>query len=135
MLKKLPEEIREAVKNIIAAEIEISYANPEKYNSYVDDSDDVTAVSASGRLMKGTQEVCGATVAVSHGNVGEHGRFVDWISCGYSGGLAYVVLKSGVNIDKEDGSSDNLCWIITLIMRETSGGWKLIHRHNTRSKK
>lgn len=135
MLKKLPEEIRETVKKVIASEVEISYAKPEAYNSYVADSDDATAVSASGRLMKGTQEVCGATIAVSHGNVGEHGRFIDWISCDYSGGMAYVVFKSGVSIDKEDNSTDDLCWIITMILRETPGGWRLIHRHNTRSKK
>jgi len=135
MLEKLPLEVGDTVQKIIAAEIEISYAKPEIYNSYVSGSDDVTAVSASGRLMKGTQEVCGATVAVSRGNVGERNRFADWISCGCGGGIAYVVFKTGVTIDKEDGTSDDLCWIVTLVLKKTADGWKLIHRHNTRSKR
>ena len=40
-----------------------------------------------------------------------------------------------ITSDKEDGTSDELCWIVTLVIKETADGWKIIHRHNTRSKK
>ena len=49
--------------------------------------------------------------------------------------MYYAVLKSGVEIDKDDGGTDSLCWIITLILQKVEGNWKLVHRHNTRAKR
>ena len=134
-MESLPNEIQEEIKAILDAESEISISKPEKYNDFVHNSENVTSVSASGRTMKGEKEVKDATIMVSHGNKGERDRFVDWISCDYVNGMAYAVFKTGVTIDKEDGSSDELCWVVTLIVKETESGWKLVHRHNTRSKK
>ena len=132
---KLPDDLQKVIDEILAAEVRISYGEPEKYNAYVSDSDSVTSVSASGRTMLGSEEVRAASVMVSKGNKGERDRFVEWISCDYANGMAYAVFKTGVTIDKEDGTSDELCWIVTLVIKVTADGWKIIHRHNTRSKK
>lgn len=133
MLDQLPKDVQEVIRGILAAEVEISYAKPERYNAYIADACNVTAVSASGRYMKGANEVCDATVMVSAKNSGEHDRHIEWIACNYVENMAYVVFKSGVKIDKEDNSGEELCWIITLIVQKTNSGWKLVHRHNTRS--
>ncbi len=134
-MTKLPDDIKRVIDDIIIAETEISRAKPECYNSFVEDSENVTAVSASGRTMKGSREVRDASVTVSKGNKGERERFIEWISCDYTEGMAYVLFKTGVTIDKEDGSSEELCWVVTLVVKNTGNGWKLVHRHNTRSKK
>jgi ketosteroid isomerase-like protein len=127
--------MQKIIDKIIAAETEISIGKPEGYNAYVAKTDSVSSVSASGRTMLGEVEVRAASVMVSKGNVGERDRFIEWISCDWSEKMAYAVFKTGVTIDKEDGSSDELCWIVTLIIKETAEGWKILHRHNTRSKK
>jgi ketosteroid isomerase-like protein len=135
MIEKLPEEVQKVFKEVLAAETEISSGDPGVYNSYIADSEYATSVSASGRFMKGTREVREATVAVSLGNLREHDRLIEWISCDFTDDMAYAVFKSGVSIDKEDGKTDDLCWIVTLILKKTESGWKLVHRHNTRSKR
>lgn len=134
-MNELPEELKKIVGDIIAAESEISYGMLDLYNFYVAEGGGVTAVSASGRVMKGTREVRDASVTVSRGNVGERDRFIEDISCDYINDMAYVVFKTGVTIDKEDGSTDDLCWVITLVIKNTPDGWKIVHRQNTRSKK
>lgn len=134
-MNMLPDGLKKIIDDIIAAESEISYGKPESYNSYVAEGEDVTAISASGRVMKGDAEVRGASVMVSKGNVGERDRFIEHISCDYVDDMAYAVFKTGVTIDKEDGSSDELCWAITLVIKNTPEGWKIVHRQNTRSKK
>lgn len=131
----MPEDVRKALEDILAAEQKISVGASEPYNRLVAPGDAVTAVSASGRVMVGRQAVCDATVNVARGNVREHDRFIEYISCGGAGDMYYAVLKSGVEIDKDDGSTDDLCWVITLVMQKVEGAWRLVHRHNTRAKR
>lgn len=135
MKHSIPEEVRHTLEAILKAEQQISCGLPEPYNAFVAPGDAVTAVSASGRTMLGHEAVCGATAGVAAGNVREHDRFTEYISCGGTQDMYYAVLKSGVEIDKDDGSTDSLCWVITLIVQKIGGTWKLVHRHNTRAKK
>lgn len=134
MKNALPESASRALDALLDAETQISYSRPEIYNAFVAPGENITAVSASGRIMTGTDEVRAATVNVSKGNVGERNRFVEYLACDYVDGMCYVILKSGVDIDKEDGTTDSLCWVITYVLKEIAGEWKLVHRHNTRSK-
>ncbi len=113
----LSESAARALESLLEAETQISYAKPDVYNDCTADGDDVSAVSASGRVMLGAEEVRAATVVVSKGNVGERNRFVDYLACGAADGMCYAVIKSGVEIDKEDGQADSLCWIITYVLK------------------
>ena len=131
----IPEEIRNIFEEILKAEQQISCGLYEPYNAFVAPGDAVTAISASGRVMLGREAVCEATVNVAAGNVREHDRFVEYISFGGAQDMYYAVLKTGVEIDQEDGSTDSLCWVITLVIQKVEGSWKLIHRHNTRAKR
>jgi len=130
---QLPFELQNVLENAIEAEKQISYARPEVYNALVAESDNCTAISASGRFTIGSADVKGATVRVSVGNVGETERFVEHIAADYTDNMFYGVFKSGVCISKEDGSSDRLCWVVTMVFKKIDGVWKLVHRHNTRS--
>jgi len=133
-MKVLPESLQRTIDALLEAETQISYAKPEIYNAFVVPDSDTTAVSASGRVMKGADAVREATVNVSRGNVGEKNRFVEKIACDYVDGMCYFVIKSGVEIDKEDGTTDSLCWVITYVLKEIDGKWMLVHRQNTRAK-
>ena len=135
MKNAIPEEIRHVLEEILKAEQQISCGLSEPYNAFVATRNTASAVSASGRVMLGHQAVCDATVNVAVGNVGEHDRFIEYISCGGTGDMYYAVLKSGVEIDKDDGGTDSLCWVITLILQKVEGNWRLVHRHNTRAKR
>ena len=135
MKPELPKQLKELVDSVLDAEILISYAKPEPYNVFVADGDGVTAVSASGRVMVGSDAVKAATVTVSNGNLGESGRFVEYISGDVTDDMMYAVIKTGVTITKDDGSVGELCWVITFVFRKMEdGNWLLVHRHNTRSK-
>jgi|GEM_PF-1015694 len=133
-MKVLPESLQRTIDALLEAETQISYAKPEIYNAFVAAGAETTAVSASGRVMKGADAVREATVNVSRGNVGEKNRFIEKIACDYVDGMCYFVIKSGVEIDKEDGTTDSLCWVITYVLKEIDGKWMLVHRQNTRAK-
>ena len=130
---QLPPDLFEVLENAIEAEKQISYAKPEVYNALVADSDNCTAISASGRHTLGSDDVREASVRVSIGNVGESGRFVEHIAADYTDDMFYAVFKSGVSISKDDGSCGSLCWIVTIVFKKIDGAWKIVHRHNTRS--
>ncbi|HHU06089.1 MAG TPA: hypothetical protein GXZ65_06390 [Clostridiales bacterium] len=134
MKKALPESLQHTIDAMLEAETQISYGKPEIYNAFVSPNANTTAVSASGRVMTGADAVREATVNVSKGNIGERNRFVEKIACDYVEGMCFFVIKSGVEIDKEDGTTDNLCWVITYVLKEIDGKWMLVHRQNTRSK-
>ena len=129
----LPPDLRETVNGILEAERKISEGLSKPYNDYVASSESATSVSASGRVMAGYEAVCKATETVAQGNTSEHGRFLDEIACACGEDLAYVVFRSGVTIQKSDGTESTLCWVITLVLQRFDGQWKLIHRQNTRS--
>lgn len=129
-----PPGAHRAIAEILHAEQQISMGLSEPYNSLVAPGDTVTAISASGRVMLGNQAVCNATVNVAQGNVREQNRFIQFISQDATEDMCYTVLKSGVEIFKEDGSKDELCWVITLVLKKLDGKWVLVHRHNTRAK-
>jgi len=133
-MKVLPESLQRTIDALLEAETQISYAKPEIYNAFVAAGAETTAVSASGRVMKGADAVREATVNVSRGNVGEKNRFIEKIACDYVDGMCYFVIKSGVEIYKEDGTTDSLCWVITYVLKEIDGKWMLVHRQNTRAK-
>ena len=126
-------QLQETVDQVLAAERQISIGDPVPYNLFVADSETVSSVSASGRVMRGSQAVKAASEQVSKGSVGESDRFVEYLSCDYSDDMFYSVVKTGVTIHKDDGSQNSLCWVITLIFKKFNGVWKLIHRQNTRS--
>lgn len=133
---KFPKQLREMVDKVLAGEIQISYSQSEPYNALVADGDGITAVSASGRVMVGSDAVKQATVSVSEGNTGETGRFIEYIAGDLTDDMMYGVIKTGVVISKNDGSISELCWVVTFVFRKTEdGSWMLVHRHNTRSKK
>lgn len=135
MKPQFPEQLKDLVDRILEAEIQISYSTPEPYNAFVADRENVTAVSASGRIMSGSDEVKAATTMVSKGNVGESGRFVEYISGEVTDEMMYALIKTGVTIHKDDGSTGDLCWVITFVFRRMEdGSWMLLHRHNTRAK-
>ena len=130
----LPQELQAVVDQVIHAEQRLSYAEPDLYNSYVAKLASATAVSASGRVMVGCDEVRAASVNVAQGNVGERDRFITLISGDYTENMFYAVFKTGVHIAKEGGTEDFLCWVVTLVFKKDDGVWKLVHRHNTRAK-
>ena len=129
----LPPDLRETVNNLFQAEQRISEGLSTPYNDFVAPLESATSVSASGRWTVGHSAVCQATETVARGNVGEHDRFVEEIACGCGDDLAYVVFRTGVTIEKADGSETPLCWVITLVFQKFSSQWKLVHRQNTRS--
>ena len=88
MINMLPEDARRVIQDIIDAESIISVGDPKPYNCYIAQSDAVTAISASGRFLKGHKEVSKATEAVSVGSVGERDRSIQWIACDYVDGMA-----------------------------------------------
>ncbi len=133
-MQAFSEKIAGLVDGILAGETRISYGESEPYNKLVAKTGNTTAVSASGRVSVGWQEVCGATENVSKGNIGESNRFIEYISYSQTEEMCYAVIKSGVTIEKEDHSQDSLCWIITFIFQKLNGEWILVHRHNTRAK-
>lgn len=129
----LPRDLQETIRGLLKAEQQISIGKSTPYNDYVALLDSATSVSASGRIMLGYGAVCQATENVAQGNTREHDRFLDEISCSCSGDLAYVLFRTGVTIEKSDGSETPFCWVVTLIFQRIHGQWKLLHRQNTRS--
>lgn len=129
------DQVKAVVEEVLAGEIQISYGNPAPYNNFVAEGDSVTAVSASGRVMTGSEAVKQASVTVSEGNIGETNRFMEFISGDMTDNMMYAVFKTGVTISKTDGSLSDLCWVVTFVFRRQEGGrWALVHRQNTRSK-
>ena len=111
------DQVKAVVEEVLAGEIQISYGNPAPYNNFVAEGDSVTAVSASGRVMTGSEAVKQASVTVSEGNIGETNRFMEFISGDMTDNMMYAVFKTGVTISKTDGSLSDLCWVVTLVFR------------------
>jgi len=123
----IPNDLQDIINTLIAG------TDPDIYNSYVARKENVTSVSASGRVMLGWQEVCDATVKVFKGTARVSGRYINIISFDQIGDVFYVVLKTGADEESFDGSVSSIDHIVTLLLEKSDDNWKLLHRHNTRT--
>lgn len=128
-------EAKRVIESVLHAEELVSIGSYKEYNAFVEESDSVLSVSASGRVMRGSEEVKAATAAVAQGNAGEENRSLEFLACDGVDDLIYAVVKTSVDILKQEGPAESFCWVITLIMRKRNGTWYLAHRQNTRSDK
>ena len=122
------DQVKAVVEEVLAGEIQISYGNPAPYNNFVAEGDSVTAVSASGRVMTGSEAVKQASVTVSEGNIGETNRFMEFISGDMTDNMMYAVFKTGVTISKTAGSLSDLCWVVTFVFRRQASGLAFFSR-------
>ena len=130
---EIPSDMRAVFDAILEAEIKLSYGSCEAYNDFLLNGDNVSAVSASSRCMKGFQAVSEATVAVACNNNGERCRETELISFDATEKMAYFVFRTGAEIrDRKSGEYTRFGWIVTLILQNCDGEWKIVHRQNTR---
>lgn len=130
---EIPSDMRAVFDAILEAEIKLSYGSCEAYNDFLLNGDNVSAVSASSRCMKGFQAVSEATVAVACNNNGERCRETELISFDATEKMAYFVFRTAAEIrDGKSGEYTRFGWIVTLILQNYNEEWKIVHRQNTR---
>jgi len=123
----IPTDLQDIIHTLIAG------TDPDIYNSYVARRENASSISASGRVMLGWQEVCDATVKVFKGTARVSGRYIDIISFDQIGDAFYIVLKTGADEESIDGTVSSIDHIVSLLFEKNDDGWKLLHRHNTRT--
>lgn len=130
----MPADMRAVFDAILEAEIKLSYGSCDAYNDFLCKGDHVSAVSASSRWMKGFEAVSEATVAVACNNDGERCRETELISFDATEKTAYFVFRTAAEIrDGKSGEFTRFGWIVTLILQNYNGEWKIVHRQNTRT--
>ena len=130
----MPADMRALFDAILEAEIKLSYGSWDAYNDLLYKGDNVSAVSASSRCMKGFQAVSEATVSVAGNNNGERCRDAELISFDTDGKMAYFVFRTAAEIrDAKSGEYTRFGWIVSMILQNYDGEWKIVHRQNTRT--
>ena len=128
---KVDVKLEEFIKEIKKAEMEMQCGKPEAYINLWADSNDITAVGASGNIMVG-EEVTQGPKRVAQFSCGSRKSVYSQERMKVFGDLAYLVwLYEGETLSVGSENYAKTKMAVTHVLYRCQNGWRVFHRHNT----